>query len=107
MTRAAYRKFLEDSGIDYRGLTRFPHHLPASAHGGHGYTRITFCSRSGRRSIGRSVTILTLNCFLAGKEKCVKAVEIALRVAADEGLWEHVEKRGRRRVFLHPGRPPP
>lgn len=101
MTRAAYRKFLEDSGIDIADCDVF--HIIASAHGGPDHTDnfLFALGSSFNRQISHHLD--ALNCFLAGKEKCVKAVEIARRVAADKRLWEHVEMRGRRRVLYTQG----
>lgn len=98
MSTSRYREFLRESGIDVEGLDVF--HIIACSHGGpdHTHNYLFALGSSFNRQIGDQLD--ALNCFLAGIEKCNKAVAIARKVAENEELWKHVALRGRSRRVL-------
>ena len=93
MSRADYRKLLQDAGLDLEGKDVF--HIIASNHGGPDHTDNYLFALGTGFNRGISDRLDELNCYIAGKEATRKAVDIAMRVARDPTLHKHIDKRGR------------
>jgi hypothetical protein len=98
MTRDAFRKVLDEAGL----LTKSPgkpgggqdvFHIIASSNGGpdHVDNYLYALGAGFNRSIGAHLD--HVNCYLAGEEKAKRAARIALEVARNEDLWEHIDTR--------------
>ncbi len=101
MSRADFAKLLASEnlitlrdGASHEGQHVF--HIIAAANGGPDHTDNYLYALGGSFNIAIGDHLDGFNCYLAGKEKARRAVNVALRVANDESLHRHVEQRGGR-----------
>ena len=70
-------------------------HIIAASNGGPDHTDNYLYALGGSFNIAIGDRFDHLNCFLAGKAKARKAVDIAIRVARNPALFKHIDKRGK------------
>ena len=99
MSRADYRKLLQNAGLDTEGKDVF--HIIASNHGGPDHTDNYLFALGTGFNRGISDRLDELNCYIGGREATRKAVDIALRVARDPTLHKHIDKRKRATATLY------